>query len=121
MEAGWKLGGCAGGLSRLTNLDLSFNDHLRDLSAAALADLLATEPSIRRASLRITGITTGGAQTLLACMSPQDPWRCLDLAVLCNTITQNAEDADVAAADMESDDGDDVGEQIDPQGAAAHA
>ena len=73
----------------MTCLDLSFNDDMHDASTAALAALLATNPNVRKASIRITGITAGGALRLLACMSDSDPWRCMDMASHCHTIAHS--------------------------------
>lgn len=82
----------------MTCLDLSFNDDMHDASTAALAALLATNPNVRKASVRITGITAGGALRLLACMSDSDPWRCMDMASHCHTIAHIQENADMAPA-----------------------
>ena len=92
----------------MTCLDLSFNDDMHDASTAALAALLATNPNVRKASIRITGITAGGALRLLACMSDSDPWRCMDMASHCHTIAHLQENADMAPADADMADAGDA-------------
>ena len=81
---------------------------MHDASTAALAALLATNPNVRKASIRITGITAGGALRLLACMSDSDPWRCMDMASHCHTIAHLQENADMAPADADMADAGDA-------------
>lgn len=57
-------------------------------TSAALAELLHNKKTVRKVALRMSGLTTQGAQQLLACMSAEDPWRCMDLADQCERLVQ---------------------------------